>query len=312
MTWFTAPRRKERPRKEVSGWRVLAFTRFSEAVDRPLMILAFLMIPIIIVPLVTSDLPPGVSSSFVTLDYLIWTIFVIEYLIKVTLAPRRGHYVTHNVPDLVVVAVPMLRPLRLLRSARVLRLARLTRLSAFTGEGVTKSKHATHVEGVKYVVIITSALILITSLVVYDLERDVHGSTIHSWSDGLWWAIATVTTVGYGDKVPLTAGGRAVAVVLMLTGIALLGVITAALATYFVKQSRLRDEAAAADDRESIDGKLDILLDRVAHLEALLADNATAPNQHLVTAARATIADDRGTTREALDTTFVDWLSAYP
>ena len=55
------------------------------------------------------------------------------------------------------------------------------------------------------------------------------GFTIRTWPDALWWSITTVTTVGYGDKVPVTRAGRGVAVILMLTGIALLGVITASL-----------------------------------------------------------------------------------
>jgi voltage-gated potassium channel len=276
MNWFGKHRHSERPKKKVPEWRITAFNRFSETVEMPLLILAVLMIPLIIVPLVKTDLPSGAKSTFDTLDYLIWTIFVVEYLVKVTLAPRRIHWVVHNVPDAVVVAVPMLRPLRILRSARALRLARLTRLSAFAGEGVTKAKHSAHAEGVKYVVIITGALILVTSLVVYDLERDVHGSTIHSWPDALWWAISTVTTVGYGDKVPVTAGARAVAVVLMLCGIALVGVITAALATYFVKQSREHSDAAATAEREALTQRLDSVLDRLAHIEALMA-NEPAP-----------------------------------
>jgi voltage-gated potassium channel len=240
----------------------------------PLLVLSVVMIPVIIVPIVNDHLPSRVQAAFLTVDYLIWTIFALEYIIKITLAPRRLHYFTHNLTDLVVVAVPMLRPLRILRSARALRLARLTRLSAFAGEGATKAKRSAHAEGVRYVAIITSALIIVTSLVVYDLERTARGATIHTWPDGLWWAIATVTTVGYGDKVPVTAGGRAIATVLMLSGIALVGVITAALATYFVKQSQQRSDEQEAASRQTVEAQLAAVLDRLTSIEAALA-NAT-------------------------------------
>ncbi len=67
-------------------------------------------------------------------------------------------------------------------------------------------------------------------------ENGARGSTIHNYGDALWWAIVTVTTVGYGDKYPVTAGGRGVAVVLMLVGIGLIGVLTATVASYFVEE----------------------------------------------------------------------------
>lgn len=229
-------RSKRTPQPEIPAWREDAFDQFSRAVQLPLLVLAVLMIPIIIVPLVT-NLPRSIQSAFDTVDYFIWAVFVAEYAIRFVLAPRRWHFVTHNPFDLVVVAVPILRPLNIVRSAEALRLARLTRLGAFAGEGTSKGRAALHVRGLSYVAAVTGFLIVVTSVVVYDLERTAHGASIRNWGDSLWWAIVTVTTVGYGDKVPVTAGGRGVAVVLMLAGIALISVLTAALATYFVSHS---------------------------------------------------------------------------
>jgi voltage-gated potassium channel len=69
-------------------------------------------------------------------------------------------------------------------------------------------------------------------------ERSVEGSNIKTFSDGLWWAVTTVTTVGYGDRYPTTSEGRLLAVLLMITGISLVGVITASVAAWFVKMSQ--------------------------------------------------------------------------
>ena len=69
-------------------------------------------------------------------------------------------------------------------------------------------------------------------------ERDVEGSNIKTFSDGLWWAVTTVTTVGYGDRFPTTPEGRILAVMLMLVGISLVGVITASVASWFVRLSQ--------------------------------------------------------------------------
>jgi voltage-gated potassium channel len=69
-------------------------------------------------------------------------------------------------------------------------------------------------------------------------ERDVEGSNIKTFDDGLWWAVTTVTTVGYGDRFPTTSEGRILAVMLMLVGISLVGVITASVASWFVRLSQ--------------------------------------------------------------------------
>jgi voltage-gated potassium channel len=76
-------------------------------------------------------------------------------------------------------------------------------------------------------------------------ERDLVGSNIKNFGDGLWWAITTVTTVGYGDRYPTTTEGRFLAVLLMFVGISLVGVITASVAAWFVKMS--------ANDAEKLD-----------------------------------------------------------
>ncbi len=176
------------------------FDRFTEAAELPMLILTVVMVPILIIPFAVKSLPGGVESFLLTVDYFIWAIFAVEYLIRLVLAPRRGHFVVHNLTDLVVVAVPMLRPLRIVRSVRLLRVLRLGRLSALAGMGAHKSKKSLHVQGLNYVLTVTGGLIVVTSLVVYDLERVAPGGTIKSWPDGLWWALSTVTTVGYGPK----------------------------------------------------------------------------------------------------------------
>ena len=101
---------------------------------------------------------------------------------------------------------------------------------------------------------------------MYDAERDAPGSTIKSFGDGLWWAATTVTTVGYGDKVPVTVEGRLVAVALMLVGISVLGVVTAAVAAWFVDQ--LRDVQEAEQREETT------LTEVMAELRAIREENS--------------------------------------
>jgi voltage-gated potassium channel len=110
--------------------------------------------------------------------------------------------------------------------------------------------------------------VFVAALAVLDAERRAPDGTIKTFADALWWAMTTVTTVGYGDRFPVTSSGRLVAVGLMIAGIALLGTVTATLASWFVEQisdteretqSELRDltaevRALRAELRESQNG----------------------------------------------------------
>jgi hypothetical protein len=99
--------------------------------------------------------------------------------------------------------------------------------------------------GLSWVLLIALALNLIAAALVLSFERDVPASNIHSYPDALWWAVTTITTVGYGDRFPMSAAGRGVAVVLMVSGIALFGIITASIAAYFVEHKSEQDDVAS-------------------------------------------------------------------
>uniref|UniRef100_UPI0013DEA46B potassium channel family protein n=3 Tax=Bacteria TaxID=2 RepID=UPI0013DEA46B len=86
---------------------------------------------------------------------------------------------------------------------------------------------------------------------ILDVERHADGATIVSFGDALWWALVTITTVGYGDLTPVTETGRLIAAGVMISGIALLGVVTATIASWIIDQvGRRDDEAQIATRRE--------------------------------------------------------------
>lgn len=120
------------------------YSKFSANVEIPMLILAVVMIPVLIIPLVVHHLSSGTTSLLTAADFFIWAVFMLEYLIKLTLAPNRKEHFKKSLLDLVVVAVPFLRPLRIVRSIRALRALRLVRLSAFAGEGANNAKRSLH------------------------------------------------------------------------------------------------------------------------------------------------------------------------
>jgi voltage-gated potassium channel len=211
-----------------------AYDRFSSFVEVPMTVLALLWLPVLVVPAIV-HVSAGAGNALDTIDYLVWAVFVVEYLIKLYLAPSRWHFFRSHLIDLLVIAVPVFRPLR------VLRLLRFTRTGLTLAEVLGRARRLLTHNGLHFVLLSVLAIVLVGAALEFGFEDHARGANIHSYGDALWWAIVTVTTVGYGDKYPVTAAGRGVAVVLMLTGIGLVGVLSATIASYFVGQQSDQD-----------------------------------------------------------------------
>ena len=151
-----------------------------------------------------------------------WLVFAADYVVHLYLARERGRWFITHLFDLLVVFLPVLRPLRLLRL--------VTKLPVFQrspGQAVRSGVGL-------YLIGATSLLIWMGSLAALDAERSSPGANITTVGDSVWWAFTTVSTVGYGDYFPVTGTGRVVAVGLMLGGVTLVGVVTATLASWII------------------------------------------------------------------------------
>ena len=87
-----------------------------------------------------------------------------------------------------------------------------------------------------YVLGVAVMAIGLGAIAALDAEQDAKGANIVTFGDALWWAATTVTTVGYGDRFPITAEGRVIAIALMVVGIAMVGAVTASIAAWMVAQ----------------------------------------------------------------------------
>jgi voltage-gated potassium channel len=121
--------------------------------------------------------------------------------------------------------------------------------------------------GLHYVLLIALAVVVAAGLLVEEVERGSN-KAFQTVGDGLWWALVTVTTVGYGDKTPITPVGRGIAVVLMLAGIGLFGVLAATLASYFIRQ----------EGRTDVEPKIDEVIRRLDRIEQQLS-SGSMPDQ---------------------------------
>jgi voltage-gated potassium channel len=207
--------------------------RLEQWTEWPLTILALALIPILVAPYVY-DFSPATIRTLDALDYLIWGVFAADLLTKVAIAPARRRYLHSHWFDVLLVGLPMLRPLRVARSVRVVRSFPALRVVAAGSRVLFIGRRLLFEHGLVYVLLAALIVIVGAAGLVTIAERDVADSTIHTFPDGLWWAVVTVTTVGYGDTYPKTDVGRGIGVALMLIGVGLFGVIAANLAAIFV------------------------------------------------------------------------------
>ena len=208
------------------------FYSFQRATEVPMLVLSLAIIPLLIAPWVLK-LDPQLESTLITIDWAIWAFFAIELLVKTYLAPRRAAYLREHWFDVLIVALPFLRPLRIVRSAQALRLLKLVRIYVLAARYVHTARSLLNAHGLKYALLLAVLVIVGSAGLATLLERGA-GGTIVDFEDGLWWAFSTITTVGYGDRFPVTSEGRGIAIFLMVTGITLFSVLTANIAAFLV------------------------------------------------------------------------------
>ena len=198
----------------------------SKVLENAFTLLALVYLAAFSYPAFVTEISNSTQNKLEIVQWLTWAIFALDLIIGLWTASDRKKYLKSHPLEILSVALPFLRPLRLLR---------VISLGALVIQKVAVGKHL----AITIKVFLFSILIAyIAAVQITITERGVEGSNIKSFGDGLWWAITTVTTVGYGDHFPTTTIGRFLAVGLMLVGISLMGVITASVAAWFVKMSQ--------------------------------------------------------------------------
>ncbi len=238
--------------------------RIERASRLPMVLLSIVFLVAVAVPELV-ELTPALEETLEAVNWLIWAVFAFELGVMTYLAPNRLRYLRQHWVDVLTVLVPFVRPLRLLRviivSARLWTEARvLIYQRTFSTVAMTS---------------IVSAVAAAT--LVYAVERGGEGP-IQTYQDALWWAAATITTVGYGDVFPKTPAGRGIAFLLMLVGISVFGLLTARVAALFVQEN----------EEDQNGRKLDEVLARLERLEQQL-------QQQNATEVRRAGAEDRDT-----------------
>jgi len=222
--------------------------------------LAILVIPALV--LERRAPTPEIRTAAVILNWVIWLAFVIEFVVRWIADgrrsfPRRAWFDVFLIAVTPPIGVPdQMQGFRTLRALRVLRLFRAFGVVAMA---LRLGKRHFGKRRFHYVGLVAIATVLLGAAGVYVVEGD-DNRAITSYGDALWWAVVTATTVGYGDVSPVTTEGRVIAVVLMLTGIGVIGVFTGTVASFFFESEQQSEAEQLTARLDRIEQKLDELL----------------------------------------------------
>jgi len=214
--------------------------RWQQRFDVPVLVAALLVIPVIIVE--QSDAGEPWRTVAAILNWCIWIVFALELVTMLVVVADRWRWLrTHPLEVIIVVLTPPFLPASL-QAARALRLLRVLRVFRL----MTVLRKLYTFEGLRYAALLAVMTALGGGAAFAAVERGHNDAVTNTW-DGVFWAVTTMTTVGYGDMYPKTDYGRVIAIAVMVIGIGFLSLLIGAAAERFVS----RDVAEAEEKLES-------------------------------------------------------------
>jgi voltage-gated potassium channel len=230
-------------------------TQLEEWLETPVMVLGFVWLALLIV-----EFTWGASPMLELALSVIWLIFVVDFGLRLVLAPHKLAYLKRNWLTAVSLFVPALRLLQITRLAYLLRLARVTRglqlvkVVASLNRGMRALRRSMARRGFGYVAVLTAVVTLVGAAGMYTFERGLpNGEGLQSYGDALWWTAMVMTTLG-SAYWPVTEEGRILGFLLAVYAAGVFGYLTASLATFFIGRDASNQEAevVGADDIEAL------------------------------------------------------------
>jgi voltage-gated potassium channel len=176
-----------------------------------------------------------VSKLLKYFDYLLCTFFFCEFLYQFVRATSKKEYLKWGWIDLLS-SIPIIDTFRFARVIRIIRIIRIVRAFKSIKEFLNHIYFNKAKGALSSVMILAFLILIFSSIAILQVENTANGN-IKTAEDAIWWAYTTVTTVGYGDKYPVTSEGRMIAIFMMTFGVGMFGTFTAYIASLFVKPS---------------------------------------------------------------------------
>ena len=231
--------------------------RFEHSNSYNIFILVLTVMSLIIMALLILPLPEAVHQVLNVYDNLICIVFLADFALNWTRAERKRDYfigqrgwldLLGSIPSLGLFSSSAGKLVALFRLARLSRLTRIIRLlRGQAGKDLVLDVLKNRGQYAAFITVLAAFIVLVTSSVlVLEFEVNAPGANITTGGDALWWAVVTITTVGYGDKYPITTLGRLTGVMVMFAGVGIIGALASILASILVPPVDLGDESDAA------------------------------------------------------------------
>ena len=249
-------------------WRTLE--QLDDWLRTPMLILSFLWLIIVVV-----ELTQGATDLLTVFGTVIWIVFILEFLLRFSLAPEKVPFLKKNwltVIALIVPALRLVRALAVLRAARALRGFRLVRIVGTANRGMNALRATLRRRGFGYVLGLTLLVLFLgaAGMLSFEPAGQVPGG-FSTYGDALWWTGMLIATIG-SDFWPVTTAGRLLSFLLALYGLAVFGYIAATFASFFIGRDADAGEGEVAGSRD-----IAALRAEIAALRADLA--AAAPDR---------------------------------
>lgn len=225
-------------------WQLL--NQIEDLLELPMVILGFIWLVILVI-----ELTAGSNPALDMISNIIWVIFIVDFLVKFFIAPKKKKFVVKNWLTILALALPALRILRAARALRVLRLARsarglqLLRLVGSFNRGMRSLRRTMQKRNFGYVIALTIIVSVLGALGMHTFERGGPAAAgFSTYAESLWWTIMILMTLG-SSSWPATPEGRILAVLLASYGLAMFGYVTAMLASFFVGRDEEEGDAAS-------------------------------------------------------------------
>lgn len=239
----------ESPEKQaLDNERLQVLQQLDEWLEIPMFVLGLAWLVLLIVEFIW-----GISPLLQLVVDVIWVLFIIDFVIRFILAPRKLTYIKSNWLTVISLLLPALRifrvfsALRILRLARTARTLRLVRILGSLNRGMRSLSRAMGRRGFGYVMALTLVLVLVGAAGIYNFESttETGRQALPNYGSALWWTAMLITTVG-SEYWPQTAEGRILTFILAVYAFAVFGYITATLATFFIDSDAGSDETKLA------------------------------------------------------------------
>jgi voltage-gated potassium channel len=223
--------------------------QLEEWLETPMLVLSFVWTALLIVEFVW-----GLSPLLNAVSRTIWIVFILDFTLRLLLAPQKLNYLKHNWLTALALLLPALwifrgvRILRVFGTVRGVQGVQLVRVLARINRGMKTLSKSVSRRGFGYVVALTLLVILIGAAGMYKFEQNITGSTLTNYGNAIWWTAMVLTTMG-SDYFPKTPEGRVLCFLLAVYGFAVFGYLTATIATFFVGQDANDNDGEIASEK---------------------------------------------------------------